>query len=94
MTKKKPIQLNGYYRKNPYNPPCIHWEISERIRLASQLAQRAEVGTLRNQRRNEKESEERNRFFRFLKLKGGVDLLNEYKAYAQGGRIVGGVNND
>ena len=105
MTKKKPVSLAPYYRKNqnwnfvkrwlPDDSGMNTWignsyqlhkqqigidfEVSERIRLASMLVQRAEAAKFRTERRREKEAEQRRHLTRFLVAVGGQELLIQYQ---------------
>jgi hypothetical protein len=83
MTKKKPVNLAGYYRKNarPHRGSedwCM-FEQAERIRLASLLAKREELANARTEERMAKEAQQTRHLNRFLVAVGGQELLNQYK---------------
>ena len=82
MTKKKPVNLAGYYRKNRRpnrgSEDWIMFEQAERIRLASLLAQREEIANARIERRMAEEQQQRRHLSRFLVAVGGKELLILY----------------
>ena len=83
MTKKKPVNLARYYKKNrrPHRGSedwCM-FEQAERIRLASMLVQREEIAKLRNEKRIAKEAQQRQHLNRFLVAVGGQELFNLYR---------------
>tara|TARA_B100001559_G_C16388944_1_gene570228 strand:- start:521 stop:868 length:348 start_codon:yes stop_codon:yes gene_type:complete len=82
MTKKKPVNLAGYYRKNKRpnrgSEDWIMFEQAERIRLASMLAKREELANARIQKRMAKEERQRRHLHRFLVAVGGQELFNLY----------------
>ncbi len=82
MTKKKPVSLALYHRKNRHPHGEAEWcrfEQAERIRLASLLAKREELANARTEKRMAKEAEQKRHLNRFLVAVGGQELLNQYK---------------
>ena len=92
MTKKKPINLRLYYKRNPFDwktqSDFYHrFEQEERIKLASMLSRDRELRSQRYEDRRRKETARRTKITKFLISIGGMDMLLRMNRFIQYGIV-------